>query len=240
VALFLKDRLVVLVNRPALCATFPELFFTLILLRCKVGYGELTCERGAVQVAPLCIPTGCYVRWVDKRWGKSKETDYRDWFKAHRVCGVRTKIVAGVDISGWTMHDGYFHLSHKNFETVEAVGGLPFIPFKTRNVAPKDDGIWAKMYHLFHYRREEFLAHYHKRSSVESAFSMMKAKFGSSVRSKSEVGQVNEALCKVLCHNLTILVRVLHELGIEPRFVQHCRSRSEHEPYRRDTAHTPV
>jgi recombinase-like zinc beta ribbon protein len=52
--------------------------------------------------------SGRYVRWVDKRWGKNKETDYRDWFKAHLVCGVRTKIVTGVDISGWTMHDGYF------------------------------------------------------------------------------------------------------------------------------------
>ena len=184
--------------------------------------------------------TGRYVRWVDKRWGRTKETDYRDWFKAHLVCGVRTKIVTGVDISGWTMHDGYFlpplvkqtaenfavrevaadkaYLSHKNFETVEAVGGLPFIPFKARNVVPKDDGIWAKMYYLFHYRREEFLAHYHKRSSVESAFSMMKAKFGSSVRSKSEQGQVNEVLAKVLCHNICVLIRAMHELGIEPAF----------------------
>lgn len=73
-------------------------------------------------------------------------------------------------------------------------GGTPFIPFKARNVVPKSDGIWAKMYHLFHYRREEFLVHYHKRSSVETAFSMMKAKFGSSVRSKSDQGQVNEVL----------------------------------------------
>jgi transposase len=110
------------------------------------------------------------------------------------------------------------YLSRKNMETVEDLGGTPFIPFTSRNVAPKDDGIWAKMYHLFHYRREEFLAHYHKRSSVESAFSMMKAKFGSSVRSKSEMGQVNEVLCKVLCHNICVLIRAMHELGIAPTF----------------------
>ncbi len=36
----------------------------------------------------------------------------------------------------------------------------------------------------------------------------MKAKFGSSVRSKSEVGQVNEVLAKVLCHNICVLIRV--------------------------------
>jgi transposase len=72
--------------------------------------------------------------------------------------------------------------------------------------------------HLFHYRREEFLEHYHKRSSVESVFSMMKAKFGDSVRSKSDQGQVNEVLCKVLCHNICVLIRAMHELGIEPVF----------------------
>jgi hypothetical protein len=52
--------------------------------------------------------TGRYVRWVDKRWGREKETDYRDWFKVHLVCGVRTKIVTGVghirlDYSRWLL-----------------------------------------------------------------------------------------------------------------------------------------
>ena len=31
-------------------------------------------------------------------------------------------------------------------------------------------------------------------------------------------GQINEALCKVLCHNLCVLVQAMHELGIEPAF----------------------
>ena len=29
---------------------------------------------------------------------------------------------------------------------------------------------------------------------------------------------VNESLAKVLCHNLSVLVHEMHELGIEPRF----------------------
>jgi transposase len=65
---------------------------------------------------------------------------------------------------------------------------------------------------------EEFMAHYHKRSNVESAFSMIKGEFGDSVRSKSDTGQVNEALCKVLCHIICCLVQAIHELGIEPTF----------------------
>jgi len=43
-----------------------------------------------------------------------------------------------------------------------------------------------------------------------------KGKFESSMRSKSEMGQVNEVLCRVLCHNICVLIRAMHELGIEP------------------------
>jgi hypothetical protein len=50
--------------------------------------------------------TGRYERWYSRQYGKV--TNRAEWFKAHLVCGVRTKIVTGVDVSGWTMHDGYF------------------------------------------------------------------------------------------------------------------------------------
>jgi hypothetical protein len=68
------------------------------------------------------------------------------------------------------------------------------------------------------YRREEFLAHYHKRSNVESTFSMIKRKFGDSLRSKTETAQVNETLAKVLCHNLVVLIHEMYELGVDPVF----------------------
>jgi hypothetical protein len=52
---------------------------------------------------------------------------------------------------------------------------------------------------------------------------MIKGKFGSALRSKSDVGQINEALCKVLAHNICVLVQAAHELGIESVF--------SHRPY---------
>jgi hypothetical protein len=54
------------------------------------------------------------------------------------------------------------------------------------------------MYHLFTHRRDDFCKHYHKRSNIETTHSMTKGKFESHVHSKSETGQINEALCKVL------------------------------------------
>ncbi len=47
---------------------------------------------------------------------------------------------------------------------------------------------------------------------------MIKAKFGQKLRSKSMTGQINEALCKVLCHNLCVLIQSVRELGIDAAF----------------------
>jgi len=47
---------------------------------------------------------------------------------------------------------------------------------------------------------------------------MMKRKFRDGLRSKTDVAMVNETLCKVLCHNLVVLIHEMHELGIETTF----------------------
>lgn len=48
---------------------------------------------------------------------------------------------------------------------------------------------------------------------------MIKRKFGESLRSKSYEGQVNEVLCKVVAHNLVVVISAIHELGLEtPHF----------------------
>jgi transposase len=97
------------------------------------------------------------------------------------------------------------------------LGATPFIAFKSNNIGD-GGGMWTQMFHFFMFKRDEFLQHYHKRSNVESTFSMMKRKFGDSIRSKTETAMTNEALCKVLCHNLTVLIHEMYELGIDPVF----------------------
>ena len=37
-----------------------------------------------------------------------------------------------------------------------------------------------------------------------------------SLRSKSDVGQINEVLCKVRCHNISALCHAMHRLATEP------------------------
>jgi hypothetical protein len=39
------------------------------------------------------------VRWFNKKYGRV--TNNREWVKCHLMCGVRTKVVTAVDISGW-------------------------------------------------------------------------------------------------------------------------------------------
>lgn len=176
-----------------------------------------------------------YTRWAGHKYGKSPA---KDWCKAHIMCGVKTNIVTAVEIRTRSAHDApifpellettaeNFRISEVsadkgyaalyNYNAVDALGAVPFIPFK-KNMKP-GSGVWGKMYHYFHYRNDEFRAHYHKRSNVETVFSMIKAKFGSHVRSKTETAMRNEVLCKILCHNICVLIQEMHELGIEVDF----------------------
>jgi hypothetical protein len=155
------------------------------------------------------------------------------------MCGVKTNIVTAVEIAGRdagsspmlpalltttaqtfspreVSGDKEFG-SLKNYDAIEAAGATPFIAFKARHTG-KGGGLWSKMHHYFNFRRDEFLSHYHKRSNVESTFSMIKAKFRDHVRSKTDTAMRNEALCKILCHNICVLIQEIHELGIEATF----------------------
>jgi len=108
-------------------------------------------------------------------------------------------------------------LSLENFEEVAGFGGTAFLPFKSNSTGAVG-GLFQKMFHYFQFKQEEYLAHYHARSNVESTFRMVKRKFGDSLRSKTETALVNECLCKVLCHNLCVLIQEQHEFGIDPIF----------------------
>lgn len=178
-----------------------------------------------------------YVRWFDAKYGK--EIDAHDWIKVHLMSGVNTHVVTSVEVTGRNVNDspmlpglvrdtadnftinevsadkGYSSL--ENHEAIASVGATPFIAFK-KNTTGKVGGLFEKMFHFYSFNRDSFLASYHKRSNVETTFHMIKAKFGSRIRSKGNVAQTNEALCKILCHNICCLIQSMFEFGIEPQF----------------------
>ena len=181
--------------------------------------------------------TSRFERWFDHKYGAVRQQ--HEWVKCHLMCGVRTNIVTAVEIKGKNAADTKmlpalvdvtaknFRLaevsadkaygSRTNYKAIQRHGGVPYIAFKS-NQTGKGSGLWQKMFHYFHYRRDEFLGHYHKRSNVESTFSMIKAKFRDHVRSKTDVAMTNEVLCKIICHNICCLIQETHELGIEAEF----------------------
>jgi transposase len=179
-----------------------------------------------------------YDRWYDEKYGK--EESKRDWVKAHIMCGVTTNVVTSAEISGaYAADHNYFaplvnetakrfnvrevsadkaYSSYANHRLVDNKNAVAYIDFKKDAVGTSRCEIWNKMYHYYQYKREEFMAHYHKRSNVESTFSMIKAKFGGFVRSKLPVAQTNEVLCKILCHNICCLIQSSYELGTDTAF----------------------
>jgi len=180
-------------------------------------------------------------RWFSHKYGR--ETFQRQWIKVHIMCGVKTNVVTAVEIADKNAADVKMlpslvettadnfklsevsadkaYLSTKNVIAIRDAGAMPFIAFKTNSTERGEAGksqMWRDMFYFFMWKRDEFLKCYHKRSNVESAFSMMKRKFGDGLRSRTDVAMINEALCKILCHNLSVLIHEIHELGITPLF----------------------
>lgn len=187
--------------------------------------------------------TSVFDRWYDEKYGSQSAKPaqrHRKFLKAHVMVGVRTHAVVSVEITNGDAHDSPYlpallastaprfvmrevsadkgYLSHDNLAEIVKHGAEPFIPFKSNSKDSTRDALWHRMFHFFQMEREKFNAHYHKRSNVETVFSMVKAKFGNSVRSKTDTAQKNEILLKLLCHNLCRLVAAIYELGVDPVF----------------------
>jgi len=165
--------------------------------------------------------TSIYERWFDHKYGREQK-QYK-WVKAHIMVGVKTNVVTSVEVTSQNVGDypmlaplvkrtaarfemkevsaDKAYLGKSNLDAIDSVGAFPLIPFKSNNrgnatyKAPQaSSALWIRMHGFFTHNRQEFLEHYHKRSNVETTFSMIKAKFGGSVRSKTLTAQVNVSL----------------------------------------------
>jgi len=187
--------------------------------------------------------TSRFARWFDTKWGKEKKQ--RIWLKAHICSGVKTNIITSVEITEGHANDSpqlsslvqqtaerfevkevscdRAYSSRQNLQLIADEGAIPFIPFKSnvtgKRIKTSRLSAWGKMYHYFMYKHEDFLEHYHKRSNVETCFHMIKTKFRDNLRSKTQTAQINELLCKILAHNICVVIQEVNELGLSSEFI---------------------
>ncbi|HEY2412101.1 MAG TPA: transposase [Pirellulaceae bacterium] len=176
-------------------------------------------------------------RWYDHKFGDHRIK--RAWVKAHIMTGCKTNVVTAIEIHDQHAGDSpqlkpllettvknfkpqdvcadMAYLSHSNIYAIARAGASPMIPFKS-NSSPNGSRLWEHLYHYHQLHRQGFLDRYHQRSNVESTFSMVKAKFGDSVRSKTDVAMKNEVMAKFLCHNICCVIQSIYEYGIDPSF----------------------
>jgi transposase len=176
--------------------------------------------------------TSLFGRWLDIR--TQADSVKRIFKKAHVTSGVISNVITAIEVTpGYYADSPVFkqlvkitaktfqireisadkaYSSRNNLQTVASLGGIPYIAFKDNATSkPRGSLIWSRMKRFYDENREYFLMHYHKRSNAESVFSMMKRKFGHKLYSKSEVGQINEILCKALAHNICVLIQEYYE-----------------------------
>lgn len=124
------------------------------------------------------------------------------------------------------------YASKTNIEAIVDAGALPYLMFKSNTIenaekrglsaqaanGAKRDGLWEQAVLAMLCNRDEWLHQYHKRSNVESLFSMVKTKFGAHLNTKTDTAQVNEILAKFLCHNICVVIKSMYLLGIDPNF----------------------
>jgi len=182
--------------------------------------------------------TQCFYRHYSAKYGHDQYS--RDYLKLHALIGTKTNVIAAVTITDRDAHDSpqfrplieagvqdftlatvvadKAYNSRDNVALVAEVGATPYIPFRSiQKVMPNDPKaapVWTNLFHLYNYRRDEFLSHYHVRSNAESTFSSMKRVFGDTLRSRTPEAQVNELLLKVIAHNIVCVIHSIFELGV--------------------------
>jgi hypothetical protein len=178
----------------------------------------------AVDSTKLLQPR-CYDRVDPKTKRKSRPPDR---VKLHLLCGTETRVVAAARVSS------VFDSDPQHFGPLfERALDLGF----NIQIIRADKGYWspARLCYIRgrgvvpvitpkqRGRRKKAPAagqadEGRRRNQVETVNFMIAAKFGKKLRSVSRVGQVNEALCKVICHNLRVLNLEAHQRGMEVRF----------------------
>jgi transposase len=195
----------------------------------------LSSVESAFAVDSTGFGTQCFYRHFTNKYG-GREQVSRTYVKLHALVGTKTNVIAAANVTRHDRNDYHemppllteaaksftikevsadkAYIGRSNLKAIDAIGAEAFIPFRSNLHDDPKSPLWSKMFHLYKYRLDEFLPHYHQRSNSESTFSAIKRLFGEILRSKSFPAQVNELLLKVIAYNITCMVHSIFELGV--------------------------
>lgn len=187
-----------------------------------------------------------YERWQRVRFKKGKDGKpltnlWRNYLKAHIMIGTKTNVICSCAITPGNFSDerqapeilevlrdnfnpqrisaDKAYSSYRIHQIIQSLGAIALIPFKSNaNPSEKSPEIWIKAYDYFKNYPDQFNYFYHKRSNVETTFSMIKTKFGEFLRCKDFESQTNELLMKLICHNICCLVAEIFERKVNIDF----------------------
>ena len=193
----------------------------------------------------FAVDSSAFAIYEDKTDTTPRKThDHTNKFKkAHIKTGVKTNVVTAAFVTKGNVPDieaiepllkrtkdlftikevmadkGY--CSREVHGVIHNLGAIPYIPFK-KGVGGKPEGvpIWTRMHNMYYERNAHFRKHYGKRNNVEATFSVIKRILGSKCRSRLSESQNNEILCKILAHNIIVLVHEMFELRIDIDFLE--------------------
>ena len=168
-----------------------------------------------------------YARWYDPRPTRRSR---REWLKLHAAVTCVLKAIPSMEVTDGEVSDspqlgallstlpldnveavtadaGY--LSRRNCDLIAAIGAKPYIRLK-RNIRSRGHGssAWTSM--ILEWRRnpKAWNKRYHARSSAETAFSVIKRRFGYKLMSIRRDLQRKELMTKVIAYNLNILAKL--------------------------------
>ncbi|HJJ38525.1 MAG TPA: transposase [Methanocorpusculum sp.] len=176
--------------------------------------------------------------WLDDKWAADDKRKHT-YVKAHVACGVVSNIITDAVVTSSSVADmnelqtlldgtcGRFkadevladkgYLSNKNYAYIKKSGARGYIDFK-ENVTGRGCPAWREAFLNFLQHRDEFYAHYHKRSNVETTFGAIKAKYQEKLKSKNEVAQMNELYCKMIAYNISVVIRMAFTQDVNVAF----------------------
>ena len=182
-----------------------------------------------------------YVEKHGAREQRRKPTKRHRWIEAKVVYGVRTHVIAAVQITeqhvaespimpellrrvianGGQVSEWYgdaAYLANECAQAVERVGAAFYVDWK-RGVTGKTRPALGRLRKKFEADPDLYWSHYDKgRPLAETGNMMLKTRFGHSLRSRTPNAQYAEAMLRCICHNVACLVMAVQELGVEPKY----------------------